>query len=145
MRLVPNRWMTNGDADMLVTLVTAGLCGLLYFGLSWRVVQVRQSAKVSLGDGGDEQLLQRIRAHANFAEYVPICLILLALVEDSYEVAPVGLWVAGFLLVGVRVFHAVGMSRNSANPFRLVGALGTWIVMVALSLWALETAVVLYG
>jgi uncharacterized membrane protein YecN with MAPEG domain len=76
---------------------------------------------------------------------VPICLILLALVEDSYDVAPVGLWVAGFLLVGVRVFHAVGMSRDGANPFRLVGALGTWIVMVALSLWALETAVVLYG
>ena len=46
---------------MPVTLVTAALCGLLYFWLSLRVVEVRRSAKVSLGDGGDEQLLQRIR------------------------------------------------------------------------------------
>ena len=59
---------------MLVTLVTGGLSGLLYFWLSWRVVQVRQSTKVSIGHGDGDLLLQRIRAHANFAEYVPISL-----------------------------------------------------------------------
>lgn len=128
---------------MLVTLVTGGLSGLLYFWLSWRVVQVRQSTKVSIGHGDDDLLLQRIRAHANFAEYVPICLILLALVEDSYEIAPTGLWLAGLALIVVRIAHAIGMVRENGNPFRVVGAAGTWVVMVALSLWALETAYVL--
>ena len=75
---------------MIVTLMTAGLCGLLYLWLSIRVVQVRQSAKVLLGDGGDELLLSRIRAHANFAEYVPICLILIGVIELTDDVSPGG-------------------------------------------------------
>ncbi len=122
---------------MAVTLLTAGLCGLVYFWLSWRVVQTRQKSQVSLGDGGDAVLLQRIRAHANFAEYVPICLILIAAIELSFDAAPQPLWIAGFGLVGVRVCHAIGMSKQGANGWRLVGAAGTWTVMVLLSLWAI--------
>lgn len=130
---------------MPVTLVTAGLCGLLYFILSWRVVQVRLSSKVLLGDGGDDLLLQRIRAHANFAEYVPFCLILIFVVENSLEVSPRWLWGVGMALVVLRVLHAIGMARMVSNPWRALGALGTWIVMVGLSLAALAVAAGLLG
>jgi uncharacterized membrane protein YecN with MAPEG domain len=33
------------------------------------------------GDGGDPEMSQAIRAHGNFAEYVPLGLILLGLVR----------------------------------------------------------------
>lgn len=125
---------------MVVTMVTAALCGLLYVWLSWRVVQVRQSAKVSLGDGGDARLLQRIRAHANFAEYVPICLILIFAVENSLEVSPPALWAAGLGLFAVRASHAYGMGIDGANPWRVIGAAGTWIVLGGLSIAALVVA-----
>jgi uncharacterized membrane protein YecN with MAPEG domain len=125
---------------MVVTLLTGGILGLVFLILSWRVVQVRQSAQVELGDGGDTLLLARIRAHANFAEYVPICLVLLGLVEMSYRETPAGLWVAGGTLVAVRIAHAVGMATRGANPGRIVGILGTWAVLAALSVWAIWLA-----
>jgi uncharacterized membrane protein YecN with MAPEG domain len=126
---------------MPVTLVTAGLCGLLYFYLSWRVVQVRRSAGVALGDGGDAELLQRIRAHANFAEYVPFCLILIFVIENSLEVSPPWLWTAGLSLVGIRAMHAIGMAKGGGNAWRVIGTAGTWTVLVGLSLVALGLAI----
>jgi uncharacterized membrane protein YecN with MAPEG domain len=125
---------------MPVTLVTAGLCGLLYFLLSYRVVQVRRSAGVALGDGGDGELLQRIRAHANFAEYVPFCLLLIFVIENSLEVSPVWLWVAGLALVGIRAMHAVGMAKGGGNAWRVIGTAGTWTILVSLSVVALGLA-----
>lgn len=122
---------------MPVTLVTAGLCGLLYFLLSYRVVQVRRSAGVALGDGGDGELLQRIRAHANFAEYVPFCLLLIFVIENSFEISPLWLWVAGLALVIVRAMHAVGMAKGGGNAWRLIGTAGTWTILVGLSVAAL--------
>ncbi len=126
---------------MIVTLVTGGLCGLIFLALSLRVVVVRRNAGVELGDGGDTLLLGRIRAHANFAEYVPICLVLIAAVELSYdEPPPVLLWVAGLSLVVVRLLHAVGMDIRRANAWRVVGIVGTWVILAGLSLWALYVA-----
>ncbi|WP_426162875.1 MAPEG family protein [Sandarakinorhabdus sp. DWP1-3-1] len=126
---------------MVVTLMTAGLCGLLYFWLSFRVVEVRRSAQVLIGDGGDELLLSRIRAHANFAEYVPICLVLIAVIELSDSVSPPGLYAAGIGLVVARVAHAVGMERGGANRWRLAGTVATWTTLVGLSFWAMVRAV----
>jgi uncharacterized membrane protein YecN with MAPEG domain len=126
---------------MPVTLVTAGLCGLLYFFLSYRVVQVRRVAGVSLGDGGDNELLQRIRAHANCAEYVPFCLVLIFVIENSLEVSPPWLWGVGLFLVVARAMHAVGMAKGGGNAWRVIGTAGTWTVLAGLSMTALGLAV----
>ena len=125
---------------MPVTLLTGGLLGLVFLFLSYRVSQVRRAARVSLGDGGDADLLARIRAHANFAEYVPFCLILILGLEMSTEVSPPALWVAGLGLVGFRIAHAIGMARGPGNIWRVVGTAGTWIVLLGLSLWAVVRA-----
>ena len=119
-----------------VTLLTAGLLGLIYLVLSVRVVRVRTSAKISLGDGGDQTLLSRIRAHANFAEYVPFLLILLALVEyiTGTNSLVKGL---GALIVVARIAHAIGMARHGANIFRVIGAVGTLAALSVLSGWVL--------
>ncbi len=124
---------------MMITLVTAGCCGLLYFVLTLRVVQLRQTHKVMIGDGGHDPLLSRIRAHANFAEYVPIILILMGLIEMRTGVTEL-LTATGVLLFLIRIAHAAGMARPAPNPFRIAGAAGTWIILVGLSIWAIVLA-----
>jgi len=125
---------------MAATLTAAGLCGLVFMWLSWRVVQVRTSAKVMIGDGGDAVLLSRIRAHANFAEYVPILLILILAIELSLRATPPLLMGVAVALPVFRVMHALGMGRPSPNPLRALGTLGTWAALVGLSGWALVNA-----
>ena len=121
---------------MIVTLTTAGLCGLVLLILSFRVVRIRQSGKVSMGDGGDALLLSRIRAHANFSEYVPIILILMGLIEGFSGSGP-AIGVVGVALVLFRIAHAAGMARPAPNPLRVAGTLGTFIILGVTSLWAL--------
>ena len=69
---------------MLHTPITAfygGLLGITFMYLSILVIKGRRSAKISLGDGGNSHFLGIIRAHANFAEYVPLILILMLIAE----------------------------------------------------------------
>lgn len=119
------------------TLITAGLLGLVFMGLTFRVVSRRVSGKIMLGDGGDQQMLERIRAHANFVEHVPFTLVLMAGIELTAGHHSPWLWLSGGLLVLARIAHAIGMSRPAPNPFRAAGALVSWLLILALSLWAL--------
>ena len=57
------------------------LLALFFVVLTFRVIGKRRVARISLGDGGDRGLLRRQRAHANFAEYVPLALILMICAE----------------------------------------------------------------
>ncbi|MGB3721191.1 MAG: MAPEG family protein [Pacificimonas sp.] len=123
----------------IVTMTVAGLLGLIFLALSARVVGARLAGKHLIGDGGDETMLYRIRAHANFAEYVPICLILMGLIEMATG-PRTGLWVLGGLLVIARILHAWGMNTPTENKPRVFGILLTWIILIALSLWALLLA-----
>jgi uncharacterized protein len=52
---------------------------LLGFVLTFRVVQVRRSARISLGDGENSDLRKRIRAHGNFSEHAPLIIAVLVL------------------------------------------------------------------
>lgn len=64
-----------------VTAFYAALLGLVFTGLSFWVVKARAHHKVAMGDDGQFSLILRIRSHANFAEYVPLGLILIAFNE----------------------------------------------------------------
>jgi uncharacterized protein len=118
---------------MPITAVFAGLLALVFVVLSARVIVVRRAAKVSLGDGGNSQLLRRVRAHANFAEYTPVALVLMGLAES---LAAPKLWLMGIglsLLAG-RVIHAYGVSADlkSFAP-RVTGMMLTFASLLALS------------
>ena len=119
------------------TLITAGLLGLVFLALTISVVGRRVSGKIMIGDGGDSQMLERIRAHANFTEYVPLTLLLMAGIEIAAGHHAPWLWISGGLLVLARIAHAIGMSRPSPNPFRAGGALISWGLILGLSVWAL--------
>lgn len=125
---------------MHTTLMTAGLLGLIFLVLSVRVISVRGSTKVMLGDGGDQTLLSRIRAQANFAEYAPILLILLGLIEYINGTNMLVL-AAGWVIVLARLSHAIGMARPAPNLFRMLGMIATFIPLLALSLWTIWLAV----
>ncbi len=91
--------------------------------LMFRVGQVRQSEKVSIGSGQSHQLLARIRAHANFIETTPLALIgLFALAQLSAPAHILHIFGAGFTIG--RVLHAHGMAQeNALGKGRVIGTL----------------------
>ncbi len=125
-----------------VTAITAAVLGLFYVYLSVQVILARGKTKVSLGDGsgtavvaGQEHtapLLVACRSHANFAEYVPLCLVLLALVEldgtRHWFVATLGA-----ILVIARLIHPIGMGQKVPNPFRAGGIVLTFVMILGAS------------
>ena len=118
---------------MQLTMLTAGLLGLLIVALGLRVSAIRRSAHVSLGDGGNPVLEQRIRAHGNAVETIPIALILLGLAERALG-QPWYLVAMAVVLVIARLIHPIGMAMPSPNAARVLGILGTWGVTGILAL-----------
>ena len=100
---------------MIVTPIYAGLLAVLFFVLSMRVVKLRGHG-ASLGDGGNPLLLRRIRAHGNFAEYVPFILLMMGMLELSrYSVYL--LHALGITLVIARLLHGYALSFSERFKF----------------------------
>jgi uncharacterized protein len=114
-----------------ITALYAGLLVPIFIILSVRVIRVRRGAKVSVGDGGDASLLRRIRVHANFAEYVPLALVLMGLAESMKTDVRI-LHLLGMALVIARLMHAFGMSGSKdIFPLRVAGVATTFTVLIA--------------
>jgi hypothetical protein len=97
------------------TATYAAILALVYLGLSGWVVAGRLSGNVLHGDGGDADLQKRIRAQANFGEYVPIALILIALLEGRGTGHGTVQALLLALLVG-RLLHPFGMFAPANSP-----------------------------
>jgi uncharacterized membrane protein YecN with MAPEG domain len=121
-----------------ITLTTAGVLGLLALVLAFRVSAARGKLKVNMGDGGNPEMIVRMRTHANFVEYVPLLLILLGLLELS-GANRTALIVGAALLVLARLSHAIGMGGPIA--FRVAGALTTFLLLIASSIYGLVLAI----
>lgn len=120
----------------------AALLGLLFVALSVRTLRLRRSLKVAVGDGGSIVMLRAMRVHANFAEYVPLALVLLYLLQAGGA----AIWLLhmlGIALVLGRVSHALGVSRLQEDyRFRVAGMAMTLGMVVTASAWLLVTAFV---
>ena len=103
-----------------------------------RVSLRRRAIKVGIGNGGDAVLAQRIRVHANAAEYLPLALILLLILELN-QTQPILLHVFGCVLIIGRILHAWGLSSSPGlTPGRAIGMALTWLtiaVMALLLIW----------
>jgi uncharacterized membrane protein YecN with MAPEG domain len=118
-----------------VSFLYAGLLGLLLIALSVQVVLARRRFRVRLGAGTEEGMQQAIRVQANFTEYAPFAVLLLVLAEIT-GLPPAAVHGAGILLVASRVLHAIGLTSSPGRTFgRFYGTAGTWLVILALSLW----------
>ncbi len=112
----------------------AALLGLLFVFLSAYVIKGRFKYGVAIGDGGSQPMLQRIRMHANFAEYVPLALLLLFMV-DSYRYSPALVHILGLTLVIARILHAYGLNASSGtSKGRVIGAALTLVVIAVCAL-----------
>ena len=121
-----------------ITLTIAGAATLINIWLARRVGQLRMAHKISIGDGGNEALIARMRAQANFVEYTPFFLILLGLIELA-EGSRIWLWVVAVLYILARIAHGFGMDRPRPDPLRLrmIGTITTALLLFGLALYAI--------
>jgi uncharacterized protein len=92
-----------------VTGIYAAILALFFLFLTARVIIYRRENRISLGDAGDPQLLARVRAQGNFAEYVPFALILMALAEGQ-GTAALWLHLCGVMLLVGRLAHGLNFT-----------------------------------
>ncbi len=103
------------------TPIYALVVALIWLLLWIRVTTLRSSMGQSIGDGGDQTLLLRIRQHGNCADWSAFILILMILAEGMGAPA-LFLHVSGALLVIGRIAHPFGLKiDNAAHPLRYVG------------------------
>ena len=122
---------------MTITPFYAALFGLLFVALSVRTLRLRGRLRIAVGDAGNVQMLRAMRVHANFAEYVPIGLLLIALAEMQHAPAAFLHLACASLLIG-RVAHAVGVGRIDEDlRFRVFGMAATLGVIVLASAYLL--------
>ena len=120
-----------------ITLTTAGALGLVGLILAFRVSMGRGKHKITMGDGGNPDMIVRMRTHANFVEYVPLMLVLLGLLELG-GANHTALIVGAAALVIARIFHAIGMAGPMA--LRVTGAMATYLLLAAGSIYGLGLA-----
>ena len=116
-----------------ITAFYAGLLGLIFLALTALVSYGRHTYKITDGDGANPRMRQMIRAHANFAEYVPLTLILIALLEST-GTAPAIIRTLLIILVVARALHPFGMlapdKTLQQTLCRGFGALATWLTLL---------------
>jgi len=123
-----------------ISLAAAAAAAFINLWLSIRVGMVRTATRISVGDGGNEDLVRRMRAQANFIENTPIVLILIAVIELSH---PANHWLAGVAAAYVvaRVAHAIGMDGGPFRLGRMIGTLITMTTLLGLGAWAATIAI----
>ena len=120
-----------------ITALYASLAALVLTWLSFKAGTLRGKKKISVGDGGDVEMLEAMRRHANAVEYVPIALILIGVLELN-GANTIFLHVLGALLVLARIAHPLGLKAdNMGDPLRAIGAGGTALVIVVAAGYAL--------
>jgi len=116
-------------SSMFVTPLYAGLLALWFVLLSVRVVNLRRRG-ILFGDNGEVDVIRVVRAQANFAEYVPLALLLMGLLEISrYSIYL--LHALGLVLLVARLLHGAALSfRWNVRTGRVVGAALTFVVLL---------------
>lgn len=122
---------------MATTPFYAAILALLFVALSVRTLRLRHRLRIPVGDGGNQTLLRAMRVHSNFAEYVPLTLLLIFMLEAG---GGPGALVHGFgvCLVAGRISHAYGVSRTAENyRFRVFGMALTFTALVGAAVFLL--------
>ena len=120
------------------TLCLAAAAAFVNIWLAGRIGRVRRINNIWIGDGDNDLLGRRMRAQLNFAENVPVVLILVGLIEFAGKGA---LWlaiVAAVFMLG-RLLHAFGMDGRLMWA-RMAGAGITFLTQIGLAIVAVLLA-----
>ena len=114
---------------MFVTPLYAGLLTIWFVILSARVVNLRRRG-IAFGDKGDVSVVRVVRAQANFAEYVPLALLMMGFLEASrYSIYVLHL--LGVTLLVARLLHGFALSFGYPSRFgRVAGTALTFVVLL---------------
>ncbi|PCJ38139.1 MAG: glutathione S-transferase [Alphaproteobacteria bacterium] len=113
-----------------ITALYAGILALIMVFLAYKTSARRREAKISLGTGDDAIMEKRSRAFGNFIEFVPMMILLMAIIEIQ-EHRPVIIHIFGIATVAGRLFHAMGMTGVlKAVNGRFVGAILTYLSLL---------------
>jgi uncharacterized membrane protein YecN with MAPEG domain len=115
--------------QLRITLFYGSLLGIFYIYLTLLVLHERNKQQVSLGDGGNKKFNQLIRAHANFAEYVPLALILMLMAEIN-ELVEWVIHISALCLLFGRLLHAYGLRLHDGASWQR--AAGTVLTLSAI-------------
>lgn len=123
-----------------ITILYAGLNGLLILVLTVRVVLTRRAVGIGLGTSGNAALERAARIHGNAIESIPIVLILMGLLE-AYRLPAAFIHVLGIMLTLGRLLHVWGLSQSSGASFGRAAGMG----LTGLALLAASVAAILTG
>ena len=111
------------------TALATAVFGLLLVAFALPVMALRAKHEIPFGDGDRAPLQRAIRAHANFVEYAPLMLLLVAALELG-GASPARLWsLLGAFLAG-RAAYAVYFYLRQALALRIVGFWATVLPLV---------------
>ena len=116
----------------MITSIYASLSALLIVKLALSVIKLRRKNRVSVGDGGIEELQLAIRTHANAVEWVPITLLLLLTLELN-GAPPILIHALGATLLIGRILHAMGLPEKDFKK-RVLGMKITIYLLIALAI-----------
>ncbi len=120
-----------------ITAITASILALMFVALTFNVIRNRLKYQVALGDKSEPAMMRAIRVHGNFAEYVPIALILMGLAEGAGAHTYLTCGAATLLILG-RMAHAGGVLNESkekpVHRGRQIGMFMTLTAIIALSI-----------
>ena len=102
---------------------------------SVRVALLRQRNRVGFGDGGNIDLRNAIRAHAHFAEYVPIIALMVAFLEMSGS-APAQIHALMGMLLIARAIHPIGMHAKPGTLQFSIGRVGGMVITIVVMMGA---------
>jgi uncharacterized protein len=122
------------------TSLYAALLVGLYLALAARVIRGRKGKRIDMGTGEDRLFERHVRAHGNFAEYAPLGLVLLLLLELQGRPAWL-LHALGLALLAGRALHAWSFSAAERRPLsRVAGTALTLTMLGAAALLLLAAA-----
>jgi uncharacterized protein len=122
-----------------ITILFIGIFVLIQIPLTVMVGYRRVQTNIQFMDGGDQTLLRRMRAHANYTETVPIALLAMAAAEVAQ--APQWLlWAGGFSLLAGRLMHAATLIIKGWGLPRAIGMILTFFTMATFGGWCVFNA-----
>lgn len=118
---------------MSITPFYSGIFGLFFVVLSVRTLLLRRKFGIAIGNNNQPILERASRVHSNFAEYVPMALLLIYFLELKMQSNTWIHFVCIVLLVG-RISHAYGVSQTQEKlMYRVIGMALTFMVIISTS------------
>ena len=119
-----------------VTPIYIALLGLLFLPFTLRVGFYRVKNQINLGDGGDADMIKRIRGQGNFVETVPLALVLL-LAMELMGASDIWLHALGATLVIGRLLHYLSITELAPFVGRPIGMFATLGIYIIAPIWIL--------